>query len=186
MKDGIIIIVPLLLAACHTGPSVSADNASANEVDAKIAAKTGGAPAFLSPGHYDAVFTITKMDMPGLPPAAAASMQKEMGKATKTESCLTEAEAKKPAASFFAGEDAKECRYDHFTMGGGALDAAMTCKTDDGGSTMSIKGTYSGDGFHLAMTTAATGKPGQPASRMSMAGVVDAHRTGACTGKEDR
>ena len=51
---------------------------------------------------------------------------------------------KKPKEDFFAGKNS-ECRYDHFTMGGGKIDAMMHCGKEGHGQTMRMAGTYSSD-----------------------------------------
>jgi hypothetical protein len=178
------VLLPALLAGCHSGPSITAQNASANEVDAKLSA-AGGAAQFLSPGHWDSVFTVHSVDVPGLPPQAAAQMKAALANPKPSGSCLTPEEAKKPAGSFFAGDTDNDCRYDHFTMSGGAIDAVMTCKSADMTQTTTLKGNYSADTFHLDMTSKGIGNARTPMANMTMSMTVDAKRTGACTGKED-
>lgn len=177
-----LLLLPVLLAGCHSGPSVTAENATANEVDAKLA-QSGATAQFLSPGHWDSVVTIHDVQVPGMPPSAAAQMKAMINKPTTDASCLTPEEAKKPAGSFFAGSDDSDCRYDHFTMTGGAIDAVMNCKDEHATQTVALKGSYNADTFHLDMTTKSAGAG--PMANMTMAMTVDAKRTGACTGKED-
>ncbi len=62
------------------------------------------------------------------------------------------------------------------------IDAAMSCKEAGAMRTMTMKGTYSPDHYHMAV--AATGSGGASAG-MSMKMEMDAKRTGACTGKEE-
>jgi hypothetical protein len=176
-----LLLLPVLLAGCHSGPSVTAENATANEVDAKLA-QSGGVSQFLSPGHWDSVATVHDVEVPGMPPSAAAQMKTMIGKPATGASCLTPEEAKKPAGSFFAGDES-DCRYDHFTMADGTIDAAMTCKGEHATQTVALKGTYSADTFHIDRTTKSNGAG--PMADMTMAMTVDAKRTGACTGKEE-
>jgi hypothetical protein len=176
-----LLLLPVLLAGCHSGPSITAENATANEVDAKLA-QSGGAQ-FMSPGHWESVATLRDVEAPGMPPSAAAQMKTMVGKPTRDATCLTPEEAKKPAGSFFAGGDDSNCRYDHFTMTGGVIDAMMTCKDEHANQTVAFKGSYSADTFHLDMTTKSNGAG--PMANMTMAMTVDAKRTGACTGKEE-
>ena len=75
------------------------------------------------------------------------------------------------------------CRYDHFTMSGGKIDAAMKCTGNGATRTMTMQGNYSPDHYHMAI--ASTGSGAGPAGGMSMKMEMDAKRTGACTGKED-
>ena len=56
---------------------------------------------------------------------------------------------KRPKEDFFAGKN-NDCRYDHFTMGGGKIDAAMHCGGKDGESqVMQMAGTYSPDSYQM-------------------------------------
>ncbi len=180
MKRAMVLLVPaVLLSGC--GKGVEMKNASVSEVaeEVKAAAADG---QFVSPGHWESTMTIKEMNMPGMPPEAVAQMKTVMGKAKTFASCLTEAEAKKPKEDFFSGGDG-QCRYDHFTMSGGKIDAAMKCGVDGAERTMTMQGTYSPDHYH--MTMAATGSGPGPAGGMSMKMEMDSKRTGACTGKEN-
>lgn len=177
-----LLLLPVLLAGCNSGPSVTAENASVNEVDAKLA-QSGGPTAFLSPGHWEGTLTVRDIDVPGMPPAAAARMKAETGKARPQSSCLTPEEASKPAGSFFAGGADSKCRYDHFKMSGGVIDAAMTCADEGASQAVAFKGAYSADAYHIDMTMKGGGTG--PMANSTMAFTVDAKRTGACTGNED-
>jgi hypothetical protein len=178
----LLILAPLALAGCNNSPTVVATNATANQVDAKLAA-SGGAQ-FLSAGRWEGSATFTDLQIPGMPAETAAKMKDEMGKRNSFASCLTEAEARKPAAGFFAGGE-KDCRYDHFAMTNGRLDAAMSCKSESGTQNMTMQGSFTSDSFQLSMTTKSSGAAGQPMSAATMAMKIDAHRTGACKGDEN-
>lgn len=177
----LLLLAPLALSACNSGPSVEATNASAGEVAAKVAA-SGAAPA-LSPGRWEGTATITDMQIPGMPPEAAAKMKGAMATGQRFANCLTPEEAKKPTARFFSGDN-KDCRYDHFSMTGGRLDAKMQCKT--GGMTVdaTMVGKFSSDNFQLTMTSKSAGAPGQPMSAHTMTLKMESRRTGECTGTE--
>ena len=178
----VVVLLPLALAACGSEPSVSAENASVDEVAAKVKA-AGGQAMFLSPGHWDSTLTIQQVSIPGMPPEVTAHMKQAMaGKVTG--SCLTPEQAKKPGADFFGGRDRKDCRYDHFDMGDGKLDAKLVCGAEGGSAIVTMQGTYSPDTFRIAMTTEAKGAPGAPMGTMTMAATIDSKRTGVCTGKE--
>ena len=64
-----------------------------------------------------------------MPPQAQAEMKRVMGQVQNNsfEYCVTPEEAKHPGGKMFTGKDNGDCRYDHFTMGGGKFDAAMRC-----------------------------------------------------------
>lgn len=175
----LLIACTLPLAACNQGPEVSAKNATAEEVADKVA-DAGGTGNFVRPGKWSAKITIEDMSMPGMPPEAKAHMQGIIGRTDGHESCLTEEEAKRPKEDFFAGSD-KNCRYDHFNMGGGKIDAAMKCSENGSTQTMTMTGTYSPDTYAMRMSMQGDGRGMEG---MSMKMRVDAKRIGACDGKE--
>jgi hypothetical protein len=180
----LLLIAPLALAACNKAPSVDVRNASAEEVQAKVAAS--GASQALKPGRWEGQVEVTELQMPGMPPAAAAQMKSQMAKASKFASCLTPEEAKKPTAEFF-GRKGNGCRYDRFTMHDGKIDAVMSCATPGAKAaamTMTMNGTYAPDHFELAMTSKMAGGAGQPAGGMSMAMKMNSRNIGACKGDE--
>ena len=179
----LVIGVCLALAACSKGPTVSATNASGEEVAAQVKA-SGMDSQFVSPGHWQMTMTVAEMTIPGLPPQMAEKMKSHMGQSKVHESCLTPEQVKRPREDFFAGGD-KGCRYDHFTMGGGKIDALMKCSGDTGARTMTMTGTYSPDAYHMAIASTGAGAPGNPMAGMSMKMEMDAKRTGECTGKEN-
>lgn len=175
-----LILLPVLgIAACHQAPTVSANNASAGEVAAKVAA--AGGPSQMAPGHYDLNYKVTKVDVPAMPQAASGVMQ-SMGKGVAYQICMTPEEAAKPAASMFSGGAGMNCTYDHFSMSTGAMDAKMTCKQGPVVAVSSVKGSFAADGFHMDLTTDSKGVG--PMGSMTMAATIDAKRTGPCTGKE--
>ena len=105
---------------------------------------------------------------------------KQMGDSKPgTESCMTEADARKPNADFFSGN--KNCRYDHFNMGGGKIDAAMRCTRDKLVQTMTMAGSYSPDRYDMSMTTRMEGGGPQAGTTMKMK--VEARRVGDCDAK---
>ena len=79
--------------------------------------------------------------------------------------CLTPEQAKRPQGKFFNDKAANNCRYDHFTMGGGKIDAVMRCDGKPSSMTMTIDGTYGADSYatHVQMNMA-----GGPQGSMSM------------------
>ena len=184
MKFATILFVcaALPLASCDSGPEVDARNASASDV-AKQVRQSGVTSNFVNPGRWESKVTIEEMTMPGMPPEMAANMKSMAGREQTHTSCLTEEEAKRPKEDFFAGGD-KNCRYDHFTMGNGKIDAVMKCKDKNMAQTMAMQGTYGGDAYNMQMRM--TGEAGGgPQGGMTMKMRVDAKRVGACDGSED-
>lgn len=172
---------PLALAACNASPTVTAENASVEEVAEKVAAARGDT-AFISPGRWESTVTIKDVSMPGLPPAATTQMKAQMGKSQQIISCLTEADVKKPGEKFFAGDAMKNCRYERFTMAGGKIDAAMACSQGDAKQEMTMTGTYSPESYTMAMTSEASGRGAPGAMTMKME--MTAKRAGECRGDE--
>ena len=175
MKTRILLIACTLpLSACNRSPQVHENNASVAEVQNKVAAATAG-DSFVRPGRWESKVTIEEMTIPGM----TGDMAKQMNRHVQVNaSCLTETEAKRPKEDFFAGEN-KNCRYDHFDMAGGKIDAVMKCSENGAGQTMTMAGTYGPEEYQMKMSMAAQGMPG-PASGMSMKMRVDAKRIGDC------
>ena len=174
----------LPLAACGSGgPTVTATNASASEVAAKVAAATGGGD-MISPGRWEGTMTMHDMKMPKLPPAQQAQLAGRMGASQSIISCVTEEEVKAKRGFFTGQNDAdKSCRYDHFTMAGGKIDAAMNCSRASTKMTATMTGTYAPDHYHMDMASATDSD--SPYAAMSMTMTIDAKRTGACRGTPD-
>ena len=84
-------------------------------------------------------------------------MKRVMGQVQNNsfEYCVTPEEARHPGGKMFTGKDNGNCRYDHFTMGGGKFDAAMRCEGQASAQvmTMAMNGTYSPDAYtsHVSM-----------------------------------
>ena len=169
----------LLLAACNKGPEVHEKDASVTEVAQKVR-QAGGDQSFVRPGLWQSKVTINKVEVPGAPPEMAAAMQ---GKTSEERTyCLTPEEAKKPNENFFAG-NRDECRYDHFTMSGGKIDAAMRCTHEQMTQQIDFAGSYTPDAYQMAMDTKVAGGPREMAG-MSMSMRVESKRVGECSAKQ--
>jgi hypothetical protein len=185
MKYTLVLVVAALpLAACNKSPEVHETNASVAEVANAVRSSGIASDYFLHAGQWQVSGTLEEMTIPGLPPQAQAEMKQVMGQHQNTTYtyCLTPEEAKQPKGKFFSGKEENNCRYDHFTMGGGKIDAAMHCESDGQHSMkMQVDGTYSPDSYetHVSMNMVG-GREGN----MSMKMRSEAHRVGACTGKE--
>ena len=177
-----MIVLPLLgglaLAGCNRGAEVEAENASAAEVAQKV--RASGAELKLRPGRWETSVQLDDLTAPGLPAGATEQMRAAFASAAPA-SCLTPAEADKPAADFFAGKDAgKQCRYETFTMGNGRISAVLRCAEGAGGVRLTMNGSYGPDEFRITQEMD-TGAGGQ-AMHMKMR--VAARRTGECQGNE--
>ncbi len=121
-----------------------------------------------------------RMDIPGMPPEARAMMAKSPAMSRIITTCLTPERAAKPDGKFF-NQSNTSCIYDHFSMGGGQMDATMTCQGRNGKRTMTMNGTYSSDAYQIH-TTSQEAMPGGQAMNVAM--TVTSHRVGDCTGQE--
>jgi uncharacterized protein DUF3617 len=170
------------LAACNKSPEVNAKNASVAEVAQKVR-ESGADQSFVRPGLWQSKVTIDQLDIPGMPADMAQRMKSMMAEKQEHgfQTCLTAEDVKRPKEDFFAGKN-KECRYDHFTMGGGKIDAAMRCGGKKGASVMQMAGTYSPDSYQMQTSMKMQGETGEPGG-MSMKMRIDAQRVGECTAK---
>jgi hypothetical protein len=185
MKPIVIIACTLTLAACNRSSKVDEKNASVAEVAQKVR-EASADQSFVRPGRWESKVTIDKFEVPGMPPEMAQRMKSMM--AEKQEhgfiTCLTPEDVKRPKEDFFAGKN-NECRYDHFTMGGGKIDAVMRCNGTSGSApVMQMAGTYSPDSYQMQTSMKMDGGSGTQEG-MSMQMRIEAHRVGECTGKED-
>ena len=180
-----IITLALAAALCACGSnSVTADNASVEEVAAKMKA-AGFDKSMMRPGKWQSNVTIDSMDAPGMPPGVAAQIKKMSAATRTTESCLTPDQVKRPNPEMFA-QAQKNCRYDHFEFGNGKMDMTMRCNAGAGGGTpggqmqtIHMTGTYSGESSTMAMTsTSGTGAGGIGPMTMKMH--IEGKRLGDC------
>jgi len=186
MTKAIILLPLLLLAACDSGPSVSATNASIEEVAGKVEAARQDKD-FLRPGKWLTKGSIDEISAPGMPAEIGAQMKRAGKDMPGTETCITRADAAKPNADFFTGN--KSCRYDHFTMGGGKIDARMRCSAAGGTQLSTMTGAYDRESYRMAMTTAMENPSGGSATLMAgltMKLSVEGRRIGECDAAADK
>lgn len=182
----LLAVLAVPLAACGSGgPTVTATNASAAEVQAKVAAANDGG-AMISAGRWEGSMTMHDLQMPNmdrLPPAARDQMMARMAAGKPFVNCVTEEQIKARHGIFTGNEANKSCRYDHFTMAGGKIDSAMSCDMPTARMAMKMTGTYAPDSYHMDAATTTTGAGA--AGGMSMSMTIDAKRVGACHGTPD-
>ena len=178
-----VLASALPLTACNKGPEISEKNASVADVAQKVR-EAAASQTLIDPGRWETKVSLLDVDMPGMPPQFAAQMKKAIS--TRQEhgfaSCLTEEDVRRPKEEFFAGKN-KDCRYDHFTMSGGKIDAKLRCenKPEGGVATMAINGSYSRDSYEATMAMNIDG--GREGS-MKMRSHSESHRVGQCRGDE--
>ena len=180
MTKAIILLPFFMLAACDSGPSVTATNASLEEVADKVEAARQDSN-FLRPGKWLTKASVDEISVPGMPAELAAQMKQRGRDMPGTESCITEADRRKPNADFFTGN--KTCKYDHFSMGGGKIDGRMRCGAGGGTQLTAMTGTYAPDSYAMALSTVME-NPAQGASAgmagMTMKLSVEGKRIGEC------
>lgn len=180
MTRAFILLPSILLAACDSGPSVTATNASIEEVADKVEAARLDKD-LLRPGRWLTKVTIDELTAPGMPAGIADKMKQNAAADPGSETCMTEADVRKPKADFFVGN--KDCRYDDFNMGGGKIDAKARCTAGGGDQRVTINGTYSPDAYRMAMTNEMIRIPGTPAGglqSLTMKMHVEGKRLGDC------
>ncbi|MBA3836006.1 MAG: DUF3617 domain-containing protein [Sphingomonas sp.] len=174
-RAALLIALALPLAACG-GPTVSEENASVAEVTERVR-EASGDEGLIRPGKWVSNVSVEQMEMPGMPPQAAEQMKRMIAQTHTSEACLTPEEVKEPKAGFFGGNE--NCRYDHFTMRRGKIDAKMRCEAGGASQIMEMTGTYSPEAYEMRMK--ATSEGGSASQGMTMQMKVDAKRTGECT-----
>ncbi|HXC74011.1 MAG TPA: DUF3617 domain-containing protein [Sphingomicrobium sp.] len=183
MRYSLVVLSLAALAACNKGPEINVKNASVGEVAEKVR-EAGSDGSFVDPGRWETKVSLLDIEVPGMPPQMAQQMKQTMGKLQDNTyaTCLTDADVKKPKEDFFAGKN-RNCRYDHFTMSGGKIDAALSCPgRGSEGMAMTITGSYSRDSYEATMAMDVSGGPrGQS---MKMRSHSESHRVGACKGDE--
>jgi hypothetical protein len=178
-----VVASALCLASCNKGPSVSLKNASGNEVAAAV--KQSGvmsSDTMIQPGEWESKATVLEMNIPGIPPQYAERMKQSVAEHRNSASkhCIKPEDVKKPKEDFFGAD--KSCRYDHFTMGGGKIDVAMTCKEEASTLSTKVAGSYTSTSYSI---DASSNGSGGEQNGMTMKMHVDAQRVGECTAKDD-
>jgi hypothetical protein len=164
------------LAACKK-ESVVARDESVESVAKKVAASN----LKPQPGRWESNMKLDKFDLPNMPPQAKAAMNKQMGVTSNFASCLTPEEANQPGAGFFQ-KGAENCKYDHFVMADGKVDAAMVCRERNTEIKMTMAGSYSETAYNIQVKSQGEMQPGMP---MSMDMTIASRRVGDCNGTED-
>lgn len=180
MKRALILLAPaVLLAGCDKG--VELKNASVEDV-----AKATKDAHFIKAGQWSTTSEIVSVDLEGLPEESkkmGEAMSKTMvGRKNSFASCVTEEEARKPAAGLFAGGNKGSCTYDSFSMSGLKLNAVMRCKGPDGNGamTMTMEGDYSDEAYNVNVEMKMSGAPGMMGAGMTMKARNSGKRTGEC------
>lgn len=187
MKTMLCLMPLALLAGCDSSPTVEARNASVAEVAEKVRAAGGAGDDYMRPGKWLSKATLEELSAPGMPAGMADQMKLTMASKPGSEACMTKDDARKPNSDFFTGKQAQNCRYDHFKMGDGKIDAKMRCTAGGGIQLMTMAGDYGPDEYHMAMTTSMEMPKSVAAAgmgSMTMKMKVEGKRIGDCDGSE--
>lgn len=179
MRMMLLLACALPIAACNSSPEIDEKNASVEDVAAKVR-EASGSGSFVRPGEWESKVTIENFEIPGMPPEAVKQMRAAVAQNQQQNfsSCLTQEDVKQPKGKFFTGNE--QCRYDHFTMGDGKIDASMRCPAGQGMTqVMTMNGTYAPETYDMRMTMTGEGAQG-PAGQMKMAMRVQSKRVGEC------
>jgi Protein of unknown function (DUF3617) len=162
----VVALISLGLGACNSG-GVSAENASVEDVAEQIARSD----VALRPGRWE-----TSVAMDGKPAPGPA------GGADAMATCLSAADIDKMDSKMMQ-KPMESCVYDSFTMAGGKIAGAMSCKPPAGGGPamkMTMAGTYTPETYNLDMTTEIA--MGGQTQKTAMQ--VTSKRVGECDGTE--
>lgn len=182
MRYGLLLAAMIPLAACSQEPDVDMKNASVDEVAEEVS-QAGSGESFVEPGKWESKVQFVSIDAPGMPDSVKQAMQGMNDRQNVFTTCLKPDEVRKPKEDFFAGKENKDCRYDHFKMGDGKIDAVMRCSREGGAQVMQLQGSYSPDSYTMQMAMKSEGGEG-PSGDMTMKMRIDAKRVGECDGTE--
>ncbi len=123
----------LMIAACADN---SADKDGNGVVDSEERAAEMDYDAFIpmKAGLWETRFVFSDIDVPSLGKAQKKQIMDEVAESASSQSCLTEAEAKKPGADFFGGNGAEKCVYKAFDVSGQNVKLKLSCGMDGMGS----------------------------------------------------
>lgn len=175
IRAALLLSLALPLAACGSEPAVDEENASVEEVAERVR-EASNDQGLIQPGKWVSSITIEDVSIPGMPPETAERMKSMLTQTRSVESCLTPEQARQPNATFFSGNE--QCRYDHFTMRGGKIDAVMRCQHEGTTQVMEMAGTYSPASYEMRMRSTTEGGPA--GERMTMQMQVKSERVGEC------
>tara|TARA_R110000824_G_scaffold85425_5_gene212326 strand:+ start:12707 stop:13249 length:543 start_codon:yes stop_codon:yes gene_type:complete len=134
----------------------------------------------LEPGEWENTVEIVDVKIDGLPEGMPAGVMDSMkGKVTTSKSCITEEEASKPGAQFFAAQEKTNCEVKKFDMSGGAVTSEMACDNmggSPGSMTMTMDGQYGPSSYDMTMNMVG----GAAGMKMNISAKSNGKRIGSC------
>lgn len=172
----LVFALPLLaLAACDTGPKVSVENATPEEVAAEMK-KSGVAEQLRKPGQWQTTMSVVSIEAPGMPPEAVGQMRQMMGNGQSTERCVTEEELKQVES--FIGQNNANCRFDHYRVSAGKIDGKAKCSQGPVNQLMTMNGSFTTDSSDMTIRSESSGGP--PGQNMKVTMNIKSKRLGEC------
>jgi hypothetical protein len=107
----------------------SADKDGNGFIDSKERAAEMNYDAFIpmKAGLWETKFVFDDINVPTLRKAQKQQIMDAVAKSASSQSCLTDAEAKKPGADFFGGDGAEKCVYKAFDVSGQTVNMNLSC-----------------------------------------------------------
>ena len=182
MTRAIALALPLfMLAACDSvglgEPSVDLSNATMAEVAAEAVKAQQQRP-----GQWEMTSQLVSLNVEGVPADSPMNemLKQQIGQPKTDSQCLSAEDAKKAMVPQDVDPN-NSCRFAHFRMKDGQIDADMTCKAPEGAGTLSMtqKGSYSPDSYDVTSTLTRAGSTA-PGENSTMTMRVSAKRTGEC------
>ena len=126
----------LALSACSDkDPAANADKDGNGIIDSQERAAAMDYDGFvpMKVGLWKTHFVFADINVPTLGKGEKQQIMNEMSKSASSQSCLTDAQAKKPAAGFFVGNSAEKCVYEAFDVSGQNIRMKLSCGMDNMG-----------------------------------------------------
>lgn len=170
----------LLLTGCGDAATKSGDDRGA-----AAAAAAATELKQIEPGEYENSVTITRFEIPGLPPEMLADVRRQMEQtmAVKTRACVSpeEAAAGREERMRKLVERNNECRIESIDVDGETVEGRMVCRGGNGATgTMTFNGTMGPTSSDVSIATEMT-DPGQPGTSAKIDMRVASRRVGECT-----
>jgi hypothetical protein len=167
-----------LVGGCKQEPAVDLKDKSVGEVAEAISTTVRPRP-----GLYDNRIEVVDVTMPNMPPEMQARMKETMARSMKSsQHCLTEEAAAKGYEEQLKQLAARpQCKFDHYTLAGGKLDAKLVCSDKNAvRATMTMQGTVSAEGSDMTMKSEQAGPSMPGMGGMAMTIHVTSKRIGEC------
>jgi len=123
----------LLISGCADN---SADKDGNGVIDSKERPAEMNYDAFIpmKAGLWETKFVFDDINVPTLRKAQNQQIMDAVAKSASSQSCLTDAEAKKPGADFFGGDGAEKCVYKAFDVSGQTVNMNLSCAMEGMGT----------------------------------------------------